>query len=204
MRRLLSRLRRAQRGATIVEFALIAPVMLVMLMGLMEVCYESYVQSILNGAIRKAGRDAGIQDGEKNWATIDQIVLTQVQRVAASATIVNSVHQSYSSFSKVQVPEPYTDSNKNGKYDAASECFTDVNGNNIWDSDQGAANDQGGASDVAVYTLTIKYLRPFPLAKFIGLSTFGNMTAQTIMRNQPYTAQSINSPKTCCPGSGCN
>lgn len=204
MRRLLSRLRRSTGGATIVEFGLITPVMLLMLMGLMEVCYESYVQSTLNGAIRKAGRDAGIQGGQQNWTTIDQTVLTQVQRVAGSASIVNSVHQSYSSFSKVQVPEPYTDSNNNGKYDAATECFTDVNGNQTWDSDQGVGGQQGGASDVAVYTLTIKYLRPFPLVKLAGLSTYANMTAQTILRNQPYTAQSTTSPKTCCPGSGCN
>ncbi len=204
MRRLFARLRREIRGATIVEFALVAPVMLLLIMGFMEVTYEAYVQSVLNGAIRKAGRDAGIQGGQLNWSAIDQTVMNQVNRVSGTAKIYSSVHQSYSSFSKVSVPEPYTDSNGNGKYDVASECFTDVNGNGVWDSDQGVASSQGNASDVAVYTLTIQYPRLFPLAQWIGWSSTVTMAGFTILKNQPYTTQSASSPKQCCPGTGCS
>lgn len=204
MCRLFSRLRRSDRGATAIEFAIIAPVMILMLMGLMEICYESYLSSVLNGAIRKAGRDAGIQNGQLNWSTIDQGVMTQVQSVSRNATLKSSIHQSYSSFSQVRVPEPFVDSNGNGKYDAASDCFTDINGNAIWDADQGTGGQQGGASDVNVYTLTIQFPRLFPIGAWTGLPALATMRAQTILRNQPYTAQATNSPKTCCPGQGCN
>lgn len=201
--RFLATLRQDGRGATLVEFALVAPVMLLMLMGFMEVTYQAYVQSVLTGAIRKAGRDAGIQGGQLNWSTIDQAVMNQVHTVSGNAAIFSSVHQSYSSFSKVKVPEPYTDSNGNGKYDIASECFTDTNGNGVWDADQGVTGSQGNASDVAVYTLTIQYPRLFPLSRWIGWSSTATLAGTTIMKNQPYATQAATSPKQCCPGTGC-
>ncbi len=203
MRRAAARLRRDSRGTTIIEFALVAPVMLLMLMGFMEVTYQAYVQSVLSGAIRKAGRDAGIQGGQLNWTAIDQTVMKQVNRVARNATMSSSVHQSYASFSKVAVPEPYTDTNGNGKYDAATECFTDINGNGVWDADQGVVGSQGNASDVAVYTLTVQYPRLFPISRWVGWSPTATLVGTTIMKNQPYATQSATSPKQCCPGTGC-
>ena len=54
-------IRRDRRGVTVVEFALVAPVMLLMIMGLGELAYEGYVESVLTGAVQKAGRDSTIQ-----------------------------------------------------------------------------------------------------------------------------------------------
>jgi Flp pilus assembly protein TadG len=197
-------LRRDHRGVTIVEFALVVPVMLLLFMGLMEICYQGYVGSVLSGAVRKAGRDAGIQGGQQNWSAIDKAVMAQVNLVAKTAVIVTSTHQSYASFTNVAVPEPFSDTNGNGKYDSASECFTDINGNGVWDTDQGVGGSQGGASDVAVYTLTIQYPRLFPLARMMGWSANEVLSSTTILKNQPYTTQAANSPLTCCPGTGCS
>ena len=47
-----------QDGATLVEFALVSPVMLFMMMGVFDVGYGVYMRSVLDGAIQKAGRDA--------------------------------------------------------------------------------------------------------------------------------------------------
>ena len=60
-RRPLARLRRDRRGVTVVEFAFVLPVMLVLMMGMMELGYQAYVQSVITGAVQKAGRDSGIQ-----------------------------------------------------------------------------------------------------------------------------------------------
>jgi Flp pilus assembly pilin Flp len=59
----LRSLRRDKRGATIVEFALVSPVMILMMMGLGDMGYQVYAQSILNGAMQKAARDSAIQGG---------------------------------------------------------------------------------------------------------------------------------------------
>ena len=71
----------------------------------------------------------------------------------------------YENFGDVGQPEPFTDENGNGAYDAG-EAFTDVNGNGGWDEDMGAAG-LGGPGDVVVYQMSydwsiiIPMFRPF-------------------------------------------
>lgn len=200
IRRLLTRLRGSQGGTTILEFGLIAPVALFMLMGFMEVTYQAYIQSVLTGAVRKAGRDAGIEGGAANWSTIDAKVLAQIQLANPQATQdKSSTHVSYAAFTGVGVAEKYTGTGST--YNPATDCFTDTNGNGVWDSDQGVSNSQGGASDVSVYTYYIKYPRLFPLTLWMKWGNTANLSATTILVNQPYATQSATSPKTCCPGS---
>ena len=71
MRHALRALSRNSRGVTVVEFAIVAPVMMMLLMGLSDLAYQIYAQSILNGALQKAGRDATIQGAANNTAAID-------------------------------------------------------------------------------------------------------------------------------------
>ncbi|HSI19604.1 MAG TPA: TadE family protein, partial [Sphingomonas sp.] len=139
-----SRLRQDERGATIVEFAIIAPVMALMMMGLGDLVYQMYAQSVLNGAVQKAARDSGIEGGANTTAAIDGVVQTIVRSVAPAATFVSS-RKNYDSFAEA-APEPFVDTNGNGVRNAG-ECFTDENGNGTWDADPGATG-QGGASAV--------------------------------------------------------
>ena len=53
----LQSLGRDERGAALVEFALIAPALLVLLLGMFELGYNYYMQSQFQGAIQKAARD---------------------------------------------------------------------------------------------------------------------------------------------------
>ena len=48
-------LRRDQSGATVVEFALVAPIALLLIMGTLELGYQQYVATVLNGAMDQAG-----------------------------------------------------------------------------------------------------------------------------------------------------
>ena len=208
---MISRLLRDRRGVTVIEFAIVAPVMLLMIMGFIELTYQTYVQSVLSGAVRKAGRDAAIELDQTHystmaakWNVIDTNVLSFVNSVAARATIVSSSHVSYSGFSNVKVPEPFSDNNNNGVYDPTTDCFTDINGNGTWDTDQGSTNSQGGASDVTYYTLRIQYPRLFPIPGWFGWSSIAQLKASTVMKNQPFTTQSAATPKTCCPSTGCS
>lgn len=170
------------RGVTVVEFAIVAPVLLLVIMGFGELMYRMYVQSVLTGAVQQAGRDSSIEAGDTN--AIDQRVQTLVRTVAANATFTAS-RLNYDDYTSV-APEPFTDTNKNGKYDLG-ECYKDVNGNKKWDADPGATG-QGGADDVTLYTMTVTYGRLFP-AKLLGMGATETINAQTIMKNQPYQTQ---------------
>lgn len=194
MRRPLARLLRDARGATIIEFAIVLPVMLIVIMGLMDLCYQIYVQSILTGAVQKAGRDSAIETNIGNTAAIDAAVLATVQTVARQASFASPpTRYNFASFQQVNRtgPEPFVDSNNNKKRDA-KECFDDINGNGVWDNqvaiDTGTSG-TGGASDVVAYTVTINYPRLFPLAAFIGWSNTAQLHATTMLRNQPFASQ---------------
>jgi hypothetical protein len=112
-----------------------------------------------------------------------------------STPIWCSVRKSYTSFSVVK-PEPFVDNNGNGKRDPG-ECFTDVNNNGIWDADPGIAG-QGGANDVALYTMTITYPRIFPVAGLMGWPQTQTISSSTLLKNQPYASQTVATPPQVC------
>lgn len=187
-------LRRDTRGTTIVEFAIVSPVMILMMMGLGDLGYQVYAQSILNGAMQKAGRDSAIQGGANNTTALDAKVTAMVKNIAKNATITFT-RKSYSTFSVIK-PEPFTDTNGNGVRDPG-ECYTDINGNNQWDADPGN-NGQGGANDVTVYTATVTYPHLFPVTGFFGWPATQTIVASTLLKNQPYASQTVVTPATVC------
>jgi Flp pilus assembly protein TadG len=198
IRRCVNRIASDDRGATILEFALVAPVMLLMIMGLGEISYEAYVQAVLSGSMQKAGRDSAIQSADTT--AIDNKVLAQVQAVAPLATMIANLNgkprrASYATFGYIQ-PEPFTDTNSNGIRDAG-ECYTDYNGNSQWDADPGTTG-TGKAGDSVVYTITISYPRLFPLVNSMKWAASATTSATTIIKNQPYATQTVNAPVTIC------
>ena len=191
---IIRKLRHDRRGAALIEFALVTPVMLVMLLGFGDMLYQVYTQSILNGELQKAARDSGIEGGAASTSTIDAKVQAMVKKIAPNATF-SSTRKSYDAFSEV-APEPFTDTNSNGVRDPG-ECFTDENGNGTWDQDPGIAG-QGGASAVTVYTMTATYPRLFPVAGLLGWPTTQTVSATTLLKNQPYATQTTVANTTVC------
>ncbi|RVT93171.1 TadE/TadG family type IV pilus assembly protein [Sphingomonas crocodyli] len=183
------------RGAAAIEFALVVPFLLLLIMGLCELAYQGYIQSILTGAVEKAGRDSTIQGADID--TIDDQVLTQVQQAAPRAVFSTGFpsRKSYTTFGNIQ-PEPFTDLNGDGVRQIG-ECYTDINNNKAWDADPGSTG-AGGASDSVVYTVTISYPRLFPLAAWMGWTGPQVLTATTTLKNQPYGTQVITAPTTVC------
>lgn len=184
-----------RRGGTIVEFAIVAPVMLLTIMGLGDLLYQTYLQSILSGAIQKAGRDSSIQGGANQTAVLDNRVITIVRRVADTATFTSS-RESAANFVRMK-PEPFTDKTPlNGRRDAG-ECFEDYNFNGQWDANP-TRTGQGGANDVTLYKITVTYPRPFPIATLMGFSANQKISAQTLLKNQPYATQKVTTPPSVC------
>lgn len=193
----LGRLRRDTRGVTAVEFAFIAPTMLALLMMLCDVAYQSYVQAMLTGAMQKAGRDSTIQGSGTKTGDIDAKVMSWVRSVAVSATYSSS-RKSYASFSQIKPEQLAYDKDNDGVYDPADDCFYDVNGNKTWDADPGT-NGQGGANDVVLYKMTVTYPRLFPLAGLLGWSSTQQVSATTVLKNQPWAAQNTYTTEKICP-----
>jgi Flp pilus assembly protein TadG len=176
---------RDQCGGPAVEFAMIFPVAITLMLGLGDLAFQGYVQSVLTGAVQKAGRDSTIQGNATQTDAIDQKVINAVKAISPAATFI-ATRKNYDNYGAIG-PEPYTDTNHNNVRDTG-ECYSDVNGNGSWDIDPGATG-EGGASDVTLYKMTITYPRLFPFAWLIGWSAKQTLTASTLLKNQPYQTQ---------------
>lgn len=188
--RRLRALRDDERGATIVEFAIVAPVMGLVLLGGFDVGHSLYMRSVLQGVLQKAARDSALETGsaEAQLQLVDKKVKLQVSAIANNAKI-DITRRYYRTFSDVAAAkaETWTDANGDGRCDNG-ESFTDTNGNNVWDADGGNGG-QGGARDSTLYTVTVSYPRFFPVYNMIGGSNTTKISAATVLRNQPYADQ---------------
>lgn len=192
IRRALTALWRDRDGVTVIEFALIAPALMVVLFGLFDLSHNMYTAQMLQGAIHDAARDSTIEGAGGNQATIDANVTRAVQALAPGSTMTFA-RKSYATFSNVNRPEDFDDINANDTCDNG-EPFEDANGNGTWDTDPGIAG-FGGARDAVLYTVTVNYKRAFPIAAFIpGQSENFNLVATTVLRNQPYGMQNNATP----------
>jgi Flp pilus assembly pilin Flp len=188
IRHFLQRLRGNQQGVSVVEFALIAPVLLTMLMGLLDLAYNVYTAQMLQGAVQHAARKSTIEGASGDTAAIDEVVTTAVRAIAPTATMTFS-RKAYNNFGNVNRPEDYDDVNADGTCNNG-EPFEDANNDGDWDIDPGQAG-FGGARDAVLYDVNINYPRAFPIFAFIpGQGSTFSMTAKVVLRNQPYGTQS--------------
>lgn len=158
---LLHRIRRDENGIAIVEFAIIAPVFLMMLMGIFDMGYALYINSALQGAVQEGARQASLEN--TLWTDIERKVNSKVRAVVPGsdpATVISfkldpTYYQNYNDIGlpedfddKERAPftknnaydlgEPYTDTNSNGQHDPGEPWTDQDNGvkNGQWDSDE--------------------------------------------------------------------
>lgn len=178
-------LARDQRGTAIMEFALTAPLFLMVLMGILDFSWTLYGKEVLSGAMSQAARASTLEGNALDQSALDASVRAQVQKVFKNAP-VTFTRQAYNSFDEIGDPESYTDSNGSGSYDSG-ECFEDVNGNASWDSDRGVSGN-GGADDVVLYTATVQVTRVMPVWRMLGQSQQTTISSTSVLRNQPYNS----------------
>ena len=174
------------RGAAALEFALVAPALLLTVMGIFDLGYNIYAATMVQGAIQHAARDSTIEGANLRRTQIDAAVSRAVHHVVPRATIAFS-RRAYADFADVSRPEDFTDTDRNGLCDNG-EPFEDANRNGTWDDDRGTAG-SGGARDAVLYTVNVTYARGFPMASLIGLPDTVTTAAATVLRNQPYKLQ---------------
>lgn len=190
---ILRALRRDTRAAAIVEFALILPVMCLMLVGTLDLGYRSYVASVIQGTLHDAARMATV--GGVSTAQIQTFVTNRLHAFSRNATIVTNT-RSYADYSGVKVAETITqDTAPFGIYNNG-DCFQDSNGNGTYDTDRGR-NGTGASEDVVYFEVTMTYPHILPVGKLFGWSANVTTTQNTVLRNQPYAARN-NSVTTVC------
>lgn len=183
----MKRLRRNRKGSALTEFAIAAPVVIFALMGIVEFSMILFVSSLLEGGLREASR-FGLTGFQPNGLTREERILQIVQDHTHGLIDESAANLStlvYPSFDSIGEPEPFTDENSNGVFDAG-EPYMDVNGNNQWDPDMGAAG-LGGPEDIVLYTIEYDWpLMTGLLTDVIGNNGTIGLRASVVVRNEPY------------------
>ena len=172
-------------GAGTLEFALVIPMFLTLIFGVIDLGQMAYGQSVLNGAVEQAARNSALETA--NTTATDQAVKDTITPILPGAT-VTSTRTNYYDFADIGRKEKWTDSNANGTCDNG-EPYVDENANGRWDSEIGE-NGNGGANDVVVYTVTAVYtpIIAIPLVP----TTFRQqitLKSSALKKNQPFANQ---------------
>jgi Flp pilus assembly protein TadG len=151
--RLLNRLASDRSGAAAVEFALVAPALILLIVGSFEIAIMLFVGGTMESAVLAASR-FGITGSTDEGVTRED----RIREIIAERTLgfvdldeaeINTLV--YPRYEDIGQPEPFTDDNGNGQHDPG-EAFNDVNGNGTWDDDMGTAG-LGGPGDIVLYDI---------------------------------------------------
>lgn len=189
-----SHLIRDVTGVTVVEFALISPVMLAMICGTIEIGHTMFARAALEGAVVEAARAAtasmeSSQDLRESAirASISNAMSDFPTAPGKNITIVTTVYKDFST----STPENFTDQNGNGVYDKG-EDFIDRNGNGKWDPAIPIPGKLGGPGDVVSYTAAFPKLRLFgTMTSWFGVSPEATLVATTIVRNEAVVRKTL-------------
>jgi hypothetical protein len=193
---LWTRLNLDVRGAVAVELALLAPVFFTFLIGSAELATFTYAQVALEAGARSASRTGfvGVTDNKGNTtsATADTIKKT-IESYAigpfdfvknGGIKITTTIYKSWS-----DLPEPYTDQNRNGQYDPG-EPYIDLNGNKKYDAGgKKLGSGPGGSSQIVLYEIRYRW-KPFSalIAALLTGSVVGetDIVASAVVQNEPW------------------
>lgn len=187
-----------QDGSMAVEFALVIPSLILLLIGIIEVSLVMFASSVLENATTFSSRVG--KTGFFNGTVSREEMILQTVR-ARTRGLLNPANLSvqtrvYERFSEIGAAEPLTrDVNGNGTYDFGDE-YNDINGNGQWDADM-ARSGAGQQCEVVVYTVRYPWQMMTPFIK--RLAPNGGvipLTSYVVVRNEPY-AVGLNGTRGC-------
>lgn len=190
VRRLLRRarlVRRDQRGATAVEFAIIGSVLIFLVAGIVEFSLVMVVTNSLEAATSissRVGKTGFADTGQSREDTI----LAEIEKRAGGLIDIDEVvitSEAYESFDQIGKPEPWNDANSDGVPDDGE--YTDINGNGQWDEDMGIEG-FGGSDEVVVYTIQYDWEIITPLMREVigGADGAVSLSTQWVVKNEPF------------------
>lgn len=201
----IGNLARDTEGGTVVEFAFILIPLCMLMLGGMDVAYQSYVRSVLQGALDDVTRAASMETPTFDCPTgttkekIKCSIENRVNAIARNGRYELEVTNFYN-FSGIGRSEKLiTDHNNNGQYDPG-DCWQNLDyeeeGENPEFDTNAGRDGVGGADDVVFYDMKLTMPRLFPVGSPLGLSDEYTITARAAVRNQPYARQQV--PPTVC------
>lgn len=199
-------LARTERGATALEFAVTAPLVVALLVTVVDLCLLLVGGAALDAGARAAARygltgfvEAGIPRESRIVDILTRHVCPAASSDGTSAVCFWTLEglptdhraegallvveaKAYADPQNVGQAEPFTDANGNGVADAGE--YTDINGNGQWDEDMGRSG-AGGANDVVVYEIAMsqRVLTPMLQAALGGTILH---RARMVVRNEPF------------------
>ena len=199
-RRIFRSIGRSEKGSTLVEFAILAPVMIFLICAAIEFGRMRLVQSTLDIAVSTAAREALVNlkvDEEDRDEQLRESIAKYMEPFTVhpdrEMEIETKVYRTFGS----SYPESFEDRNGNGVYDGpdddeAGEPFDDRNKNNVYDEAIQEDGVLGGPGDVVSYKVT------FPIKLLFTSFTYGGsrddaieLTSEVVMRNEPVRGSQI-------------
>jgi len=179
-------LRHDDRGSMLIEFGLAAPIITVLLVGVLEIGLALFTMTLMEAAVRDASR-FGITGRTADGKTREQAILDIVAATTLGLVDMDNAQVDilvYPNFASIGA-ETYLDGNANGVYDVG-ETFTDKNGNGTWDGDIGNPS-PGASGEVVLYRLRYDWPLFTPIiGSFIGNSDTIRLSASVAVRNEPW------------------
>lgn len=179
-----ARLTRCRAGVSATEFALLAPVFILMLVGSLDMTQMVYANAMLRGAVEQAARDSSLETGDTTAA--DEMVADTLRPILPGVLIISS-RVSYYDFADIGRPEKWEDRDLDGTCNDG-EPYTDENNSGAWEPDIGVVGN-GGAGDVVIYTVEAQYEPAFRVPFADALTGGRTLTATSVRKNQPFARQ---------------
>jgi len=175
---------KARRGAAALEFALVAPVFFILLIGVFDLSILFFLLLTLENAALDAAR-FGSTGAVPEDATRDE----RIREIVHGATMgllddkgLDIRMLVYESYEDVAAAEWLFDVNGNDAHDPG-EIFDDVNGNGVWDGDPGVPG-SGAPNEIVVYRVSAQYRLITPLMDdLIGAIPIRSAVP---IRNEPF------------------
>lgn len=186
-RTILRRFWRAREGVSAIEFAIIAPVLMLLIFGIVEFAIIMLVANMMENATSissRLGKTGYAASGKSRADTIRDSVIARAGNLIDPARLAIT-SKYYEQFDQIGDAEPWNDANHNGIAETGE--YSDINGNGQYDADMGLAG-YGNAEDIVVYT--IRY--PWPIMTPIMREIIGDaqgefpVTAHAVVKNEPY------------------
>lgn len=185
----LGRILRERSGATATEFAILAPVLFLAVIGIIELAVLLTVQVFLEGSVREASR-FGITGYAPPGVTRDEQIRNQIAHYTiglVDMTHVNIIPRVYPAFNQITRPEPCFRYQSNDTCDTSDPRYwVDVNGNGVWDQGNGTSG-SGAAGDIVLYQVFYRHHMMTPLMqRIMGIDGWVALEASMVVRNEPW------------------
>lgn len=171
-------------GATMVEFALVFPVFILAILGVIEIALIIFISSSIESALIRASRSATICSAPEAVSRQERILEIIAEQTYGLVDMDDLALETrvYADFADIGAEEPFRDADGDGAY-SAGEPFTDINGNGGRDADLGAAG-LGGANDIVLYRVSYTWGLLTPLVQVVMGEGF-RYASSVAMRNEP-------------------